>query len=133
MQRAKAARLVPPVPTVRRESLNLTAVHRVADLVHSRLGAGPGGGGGNNPVCEGVPAPAAGAVRRYLRRRRATTDCACRPMCSDRRAADNESDMARIVQKFGGTSVADLERIKNAACRVKREVDAGNEVAVVVS
>src|SRR6266700_2588430 len=41
--------------------------------------------------------------------------------------------MARIVQKFGGTSVADLERIRNAAGRVKREVDAGNEVAVVVS
>src|ERR1700674_4521755 len=41
--------------------------------------------------------------------------------------------MARIVQKFGGTSVADLDRIKNAAGRVKREVDAGNEVAVVVS
>jgi aspartate kinase len=41
--------------------------------------------------------------------------------------------MARIVQKFGGTSVADLEHIANAACRVKREVDAGNEVAVVVS
>jgi aspartate kinase len=41
--------------------------------------------------------------------------------------------MARIVQKFGGTSVADLDRIKNAACRVKREVEAGNEVAVVVS
>ena len=41
--------------------------------------------------------------------------------------------MARIVQKFGGTSVADLDRIRNAACRVKREVEAGNEVAVVVS
>src|SRR5215218_2971702 len=41
--------------------------------------------------------------------------------------------MARIVQKFGGTSVADIERIRNAACRVKREVDAGNQVAVVVS
>ena len=41
--------------------------------------------------------------------------------------------MARIVQKFGGTSVADIERIENAASRVKREVDAGNEVAVVVS
>ena len=35
--------------------------------------------------------------------------------------------------KFGGTSVADVERIKNVARRVKREVDAGNEVAVVVS
>jgi aspartate kinase len=41
--------------------------------------------------------------------------------------------MARIVQKFGGTSVADVERIRNAACRVKREVEAGHEVAVVVS
>jgi aspartate kinase len=41
--------------------------------------------------------------------------------------------MARIVQKFGGTSVADVDRIKNAARRVKREVDAGNEVVVVVS
>jgi aspartate kinase len=41
--------------------------------------------------------------------------------------------MARIVQKFGGTSVADIDRIKAAARRVKREFDAGNEVAVVVS
>jgi aspartate kinase len=41
--------------------------------------------------------------------------------------------MARIVMKFGGTSVADPERIRNAAARVKREVEAGNEVAVVVS
>jgi aspartate kinase len=41
--------------------------------------------------------------------------------------------MARIVQKFGGTSVADIERIKAVARRVKQEADAGNEVAVVVS
>jgi len=41
--------------------------------------------------------------------------------------------MARIVMKFGGTSVADLDRIHNVARHVKREVDAGNEVAVVVS
>ena len=41
--------------------------------------------------------------------------------------------MARIVMKFGGTSVADLDRIRNVAERVKREVDAGNQVAVVVS
>src|SRR5436190_3615809 len=41
--------------------------------------------------------------------------------------------MPRIVQKFGGTSVGDIERIQNAARRVKQEVDAGNEVAVVVS
>nr|MCU0985311.1 aspartate kinase [Acetobacteraceae bacterium] len=41
--------------------------------------------------------------------------------------------MARLVMKFGGTSVADLDRIRNVAARVKREVDAGHEVAVVVS
>jgi aspartate kinase len=41
--------------------------------------------------------------------------------------------MARIVMKFGGTSVADLDRIRTVAGRVKREVEAGNEVAVVVS
>ena len=41
--------------------------------------------------------------------------------------------MARIVQKFGGTSVADLDRIRAVAQRVKAEVDAGNEVAVVLS
>jgi aspartate kinase len=41
--------------------------------------------------------------------------------------------MARIVMKFGGTSMAGIERIRNVAQRVKREVDAGNEVAVVVS
>lgn len=39
----------------------------------------------------------------------------------------------RIVMKFGGTSVAGLDRIRNAAQRVKAEVDAGNQVAVVVS
>jgi aspartate kinase len=41
--------------------------------------------------------------------------------------------MARIVMKFGGTSVANVERIRQAARHVKREVDAGHEVAVVVS
>ena len=41
--------------------------------------------------------------------------------------------MARIVMKFGGTSVANLERIRAVAQRVKREADAGHEVAVVVS
>lgn len=41
--------------------------------------------------------------------------------------------MARIVMKFGGTSVGDIDRIKNVARRVKREVEAGNQVAVVVS
>ncbi len=41
--------------------------------------------------------------------------------------------MARIVMKFGGTSVADLDRIRAVAARVKRARDAGDEVAVVVS
>jgi aspartate kinase len=41
--------------------------------------------------------------------------------------------MARLVMKFGGTSVADLDRIRTVAQHVKREVDAGHEVAVVVS
>ena len=41
--------------------------------------------------------------------------------------------MALIVMKFGGTSLADVARIKGVAKRVKREVDAGNQVAVVVS
>ena len=41
--------------------------------------------------------------------------------------------MARIVKKFGGTSVADIEKIQNVARRIKKEVDAGNQVAVVVS
>lgn len=41
--------------------------------------------------------------------------------------------MSRIVMKFGGTSVADLDRIRNVASRVKKEVDAGNQVSVFVS
>ncbi len=41
--------------------------------------------------------------------------------------------MARIVMKFGGTSVANLERIRHVAKRVESEVGRGNEVAVVVS
>src|SRR5271170_6676286 len=41
--------------------------------------------------------------------------------------------MARLVQKFGGTSLADTERIKVVARRVEREIGAGHQVAVVVS
>jgi aspartate kinase len=41
--------------------------------------------------------------------------------------------MTRLVMKFGGTSVADIDRIRNVACHVKREADAGHQVAVVVS
>ena len=41
--------------------------------------------------------------------------------------------MAKIAMKFGGTSVADLDRIRHVATLVKREHDRGNDVAVVVS
>jgi aspartate kinase len=44
-----------------------------------------------------------------------------------------EPIMARLVMKFGGTSVANVERIRNVARHVKREYDAGHDVAVVVS
>ena len=44
-----------------------------------------------------------------------------------------DPSMAKIVMKFGGTSVADIERIRNVANLVKREVDRGHQVAVVVS
>jgi aspartate kinase len=41
--------------------------------------------------------------------------------------------MALIVQKYGGSSVADAEKIKNVACRVAKAKDEGNQVVVVVS
>jgi aspartate kinase len=41
--------------------------------------------------------------------------------------------MALIVQKFGGTSVANLERIRHVATKVKKELDLGNQVVVAVS
>ncbi len=49
-----------------------------------------------------------------------------------------ESDAARatptlVVQKYGGTSVGDLERIRKVAARVQRAVESGSKVAVTVS
>ncbi len=41
--------------------------------------------------------------------------------------------MALIVQKYGGTSVADIDRIRNVAEKIKKTRDAGNQVVVVVS
>src|SRR6476661_4370335 len=41
--------------------------------------------------------------------------------------------MPRIVMKFGGTSMAGIERIRSVAARVQREAEAGNQVLVVVS
>ena len=48
-------------------------------------------------------------------------------------SARKRPPMARIVLKFGGTSVGDIDRIKAVAAKVKTEVDRGNQVAVVVS
>ena len=48
-------------------------------------------------------------------------------------AREVQARMPRLVMKFGGTSVADIERIRNVARHVKREIDGGREVAVVVS
>src|SRR5262250_727068 len=75
------------------------------------------------------------APRRYVyapfqagaRALRACTDCLLTPFGA------SGTVMARLVMKFGGTSVADLDRIRNVARHVKREVDAGHHVAVVVS
>src|SRR5438105_9153698 len=52
---------------------------------------------------------------------------------SSPRPGNKQPAMARIVMKFGGTSMAGIERIRSVAARIKREWDAGNQVAVVVS
>src|SRR3546814_125607 len=72
------------------------------------------------------------AFRRQPQHRKdaAATDSGRRP---GRPFAGPNVLMALIVQKFGGTSVADVDRIRSVALRVKREVDSGNRVAVVVS
>ncbi|MEO0429999.1 MAG: aspartate kinase [Pseudomonadota bacterium] len=54
-------------------------------------------------------------------------------MTSPAETAERSSCPPRLVMKFGGTSVADLERIRAAAARVAAEVEAGYDVAVVVS
>ncbi|MEJ6636330.1 MAG: aspartate kinase, partial [Akkermansiaceae bacterium] len=41
--------------------------------------------------------------------------------------------MALIVQKYGGTSVGSIDRIKNVAQRIRAERDAGNQVVAVIS
>src|SRR5512134_3465350 len=56
-----------------------------------------------------------------------------RPLAHRRSGRLNDHTMALIVQKFGGTSVADLDRIRNVARRVARTRAEGHEVAVVVS
>jgi aspartate kinase len=50
-----------------------------------------------------------------------------------RRGGARDDPLALLVQKYGGTSVADLDRIRNVARRIKRAVDEGHRVAVVVS
>ena len=53
--------------------------------------------------------------------------------CRNGAGGCSKLDMARLVMKFGGTSLADVDRIREVARRVKACVDEGNEVAVVVS
>ena len=77
-----------------------------------------------------------GAEMRGLRRRRSS--CLRLPWPVPIRTAPPTTrhmarTMARIVMKFGGTSMAGIDRIRNVAARVKREVAAGHQVAVVVS
>ncbi len=50
-----------------------------------------------------------------------------------RRSREKEPPLTRVVQKFGGTSVADPDRLRHVAARVARHVEAGERVAVVVS
>jgi aspartate kinase len=50
-----------------------------------------------------------------------------------RRRKAREGRVSLLVLKFGGTSVADVDHIRNVAAHVKREVDAGHACAVVVS
>ncbi len=77
------------------------------------------------------------SVKSPHKRRLPTAPCisikAARSLALVSTEKEKAATMARIVMKFGGTSMAGIERIRNVANRVKREVDAGNEVAVVVS
>ncbi len=74
-----------------------------------------------------VPAAGAGAVLEF-------DGCAPdRPPYAGANGNFRIPEMARIVQKFGGTSLADVDRLRVVAQRVKTEVDAGHEVVVVVS
>src|SRR6185437_16873928 len=57
----------------------------------------------------------------------------CRLCMACTQEAQTDPSMAKIVMKFGGTSVADLDRIRHVATLVKKEVDRGNQVAVTVS
>ena len=80
-----------------------------------------------------APGPVAGASgRRYVGRALAAPAASPGPFPSQSGRLP-EACMARLVMKFGGTSVADLERIRSVARLVQREVDAGHQVAVVVS
>src|SRR6201987_431092 len=77
-------------------------------------------GAGTSPVC----------IRAFSQRCAALPS---RPVRPQRIRGAPRPAMGRLVMKFGGTSGADIERIRNGARHVKREVDAGHEVAVVVS
>src|SRR5687767_12510823 len=84
-----------------------------------------------------------GGFARHDAARGLAVACACvrhAPFVTGRRLPCHEEKSAfmpraatRIVMKFGGTSMAGIERIRSVAARVKREAEAGHEVLVVVS
>src|SRR3954469_16148132 len=74
------------------------------------------------------------SARPHLYRRGPVGESAACAIASPKSPKDPiETRMPRLVMKFGGTSVATAERIRNVARHVKREVEAGCDVAVVVS
>src|SRR6516165_2940690 len=121
VQRSKTALRIPPRARMRRETADLLRVECSAGVAHA---------------CD--PPRSNGSLYGPMDRKRVCGDTLARAMAGARLGGtfcriELERCMARIVQKFGGTSVADVERIKKVAQRVKCEVDCGSEVAVVVS
>ena len=93
--------------------------HRV-ELVQHRLGA--------------IRVPPVARLARELRDFAGDDACfAHGPPLTGRAPLAQGAQLPRIVMKFGGTSMAGIERIRNVASRVQREAEAGNQVLVVVS
>jgi aspartate kinase len=107
-----------------------TARHSKHQAYRSRrertsLGRAHGAGGCSRPTV--APAPRRGA--------RTTVPCgaSCPGLTASRAATTDSRRVALIVQKFGGTSVGSIDRIKNVAARALAAQAAGNSVVVIVS
>ena len=103
-----------------------------------------GGERARRPLAGAYPLLAAGGPTPFENRQTAPALTGRRPAFIRRRVPLRERravptpfrgsfPLSRLVMKFGGTSVANVERIRNVAAHVRREVEAGHEVAVVVS